>query len=214
LDQLTQRVTKPTKGVGRPKGSSKEASLAKILPAARRLFAERGYSKTTFKDVGKAVGMTHAALYSYFPSKAALYLATTEDAQASLQPQYIKAIQSGAGFKQQLGDILRVAARAHEQDSSFTGLLAAIPLEISRHPDLAELMLGSQNSTLELLADVFAQAQARGDIRSKADPRELVVAIIGAWVGITMFQYGLQQNDLSKSMEVFIELVEGRLFNE
>jgi len=214
LAEVTAKVTTPVKGVGRPKGSTKEASLAKILPAARRLFAERGYSKTTFKDVGKAVGMTHAALYSYFPSKAALYVATTEHAQTDLQPEYIKAIQSGANFKQQLGGILRIAARANEQDPSITGLLTAIPLELSRHPDLAELMLGGQNSTLELLTGVFAEAQAKGEIRSKANPEDLVVAIIGAWVGITMIQYSLQRSELSHSMDVFIELIEDGLFNE
>ncbi|MEH6592056.1 MAG: TetR/AcrR family transcriptional regulator [Halioglobus sp.] len=211
---MAKVATAAVKGVGRPKGSNREASLAKILPAARRLFAERGYSNTTFKDVGKAVGMTHAALYSYFPSKAALYLATTGDAQAILQPKYLKAIQNGANFKQRLREILRVAAQAHEQDSSISGLLMAIPLEISRHPELAELMLGRQNSTLDLLADVFAQAQARGEIKSKAQPEELVVAIIGSWVGITMFHFGLQRTDLGKTLEVFIEMIEGSLFHE
>ena len=204
---------KTAKGAGRPKGSSKEASLAKILPAARRLFAERGYSKTTFKDVGKAVGMTHAALYAYFPSKAELYLATTEHAQACLQPDYIKAIENGVNFKEQLAGILLVSARAHEQDSSFTGLLAAIPLEIRRHSELAELMLTSQNSMLELLSAVFDEAQRKGEITSQASPEDLVVAIMGAGVGIAMFQYGLQRSSLGESMGVFIELIEGRLFS-
>ena len=74
-----------------------------------------------------AVGMTHAALYAYFPSKAALYLATTEHAQSLLQPDYLAAIERGGSFKEQLREILMVSAAAHGSDSSITGLLAAIP---------------------------------------------------------------------------------------
>ena len=205
-------VTRKTKGVGRPKGSSREANLALILEAARKLFAEKGYSQTTFKDVAMAVGMTHAALYSYFPSKAAMYLATTEHAQALLRPDYLAAIEKGDSLKEQLRDILMVSAAAHDRDSSITGLLAAIPLEIRRHPDVAELMLGQQNVTFELLSAVFSQAQTEGEISSKASPEDLVVAVIGAGVGIAMFQYGLERASLSDSMEVFIDLIEARLF--
>jgi AcrR family transcriptional regulator len=205
-------VIRKTRGAGRPKGSSREASLARILPAARRLFAERGYSKTTFKDVGIAVGMTHAALYAYYPSKAALYLATTEHAQSLLQPDYLAAIERGGSLKEQLREILMVSAAAHDRDSSITGLLAAIPLEIRRHPDVAQLMLSQQNTMLEILAAAFAEAQAKGEITSQASPEDLVITIMGAGVGIAMFQYGLERSSLSDSMEVFIDLIEARLF--
>ena len=72
MTEITEAAPGKTKAMGRPVGSSREASLERILPAARKLFANTGYAKTTFKEVGKAVGMTHAALYGYFPSKAAL----------------------------------------------------------------------------------------------------------------------------------------------
>ncbi|MEH6568207.1 MAG: helix-turn-helix domain-containing protein [Halioglobus sp.] len=206
-------TAKKSKGAGRPIGSSREASLARILPAARKLFADRGYSKTTFKDVGREVGMTHAALYAYFPSKAALYLATTDHAQGLLQPEYLTAIEEGGSLKGRLRRILVVSAQAHDRDSSITGLLAAIPLEIRRHPELAELMLNQQNSTFALLAEVFAEAQRSGEINSKSSPEDLVVAIMGAGVGIAMFQYGLQRSSLIDSMEVFIDLIEARLFS-
>ena len=87
-----QAQTTKHRGIGRPVGSTKEATLARILPAARELFANQGYSKTTFKDVGNAVGMTHAALYGYFPSKAALFAATCEHAQELILVEYAIAL--------------------------------------------------------------------------------------------------------------------------
>ncbi len=200
------------KAMGRPVGSSKEASLARILPAARRLFAENGYTKTTFKEVGREVGMTHAALYGYFPSKAALYRATCDDTQALLLEDYAAAIREKPTLREQLREILMVSAAAHDSDPSITGLLGAIPLEIRRHPEIAELLLDRQNITLQLLAEAFAAAQQRGEITNKASPEDQVVAIMGAAVGVALLQAGLGRQNLMDSMQVFIDLIESRFF--
>ena len=212
MPAATNTATKPSRGVGRPVGSSKEASLARILPAARKLFAELGYTKTTFKEVGKAVGMTHAALYAYFPSKAALYQATCDDTQSLLLTDYIAAIRDKPTLREQLREILLVGAAAHNKDPSITGILGAIPLEIRRHPELAELLLDRQNATLQLLAKAFAAAQQRGEITDRASPEDQVIAIMGAAVGISLLNSGLGHGNVMDSMQVFIDLIEARLF--
>ena len=212
MPAATNTATKPTRGAGRPVGSNKEASLARILPAARKLFAELGYTKTTFKEVGKAVGMTHAALYAYFPSKATLYQATCDHTQSLLLTDYIAAIQGKPTLREQLREILLVGVEAHNKDPSITGLLGAIPMEIRRHPELAELLLDRQNATLQLLAKAFAAAQQRGEITDKASPEDQVIAIMGAAVGISLLNSGLGSSDVMDSMQVFIDLIEARFF--
>jgi AcrR family transcriptional regulator len=210
LSQLV--VTAKPKAIGRPVGSNKQASLERILPAARTLFAANGYAKTTFKDVGKAVGMTHAALYGYFPSKAALYQATCDHAQSLLLKDYVEVIQNKSTLREQLREILLLGAIAHDKDPSITGLLGAMPIEIRRHPEVAELLLDQHNGTLKILAGAFAAAQQRGEITDRASPDDQVIAIMGAAVGITLLQSGLQRNNLMDSMEVFIDLIEAQLF--
>jgi AcrR family transcriptional regulator len=212
MPAATNTATRPAKGAGRPVGSNKEASLARILPAARKLFAELGYTKTTFKEVGKSVGMTHAALYAYFPSKAALYQATCDDTQSLLLTDYIAAIQDKLTLREQLREILLVGAVAHNKDPSITGILGAIPLEIRRHPELAELLLDRQNATLQLLAKAFGAAQERGEISNSASPEAQVITIMGAAVGISLLSSGLGQSNVMDSMQVFIDLIEARLF--
>ncbi|MQA10697.1 MAG: TetR family transcriptional regulator [Pseudonocardiaceae bacterium] len=44
----------------------------RLMLAGLQSFAERGYHATTTRDVATAAGMSPAALYVYFPSKAAL----------------------------------------------------------------------------------------------------------------------------------------------
>jgi hypothetical protein len=51
----------------KPIGSSAVDTRARILDAARTLFAERGYAGTSMRDLADALGMTKAALYYHFP---------------------------------------------------------------------------------------------------------------------------------------------------
>lgn len=49
-----------------------------ILDATEALLRRYGLEKTNLKDVGKALGITHSALYHYFPDKASLQEAVAE----------------------------------------------------------------------------------------------------------------------------------------
>jgi AcrR family transcriptional regulator len=203
---------KENKRVGRPKGSSKEDTLAKIMPVARRIFADKGFAQATFKDIGTELGISHAALYSYFPSKKELYIATVADAQSLLLPFYMEALENGKTLKERISYILMATAKEHDKDSSITGLLAAVPIELHRHPELFAELQDANNIILTTLHDIFVQAQANGEIASKAPAEDLVAALLGGGVGVALFQYGMQKPNLSATMQVFVDLIDSKLF--
>lgn len=200
------------KRAGRPKGSNKEDTLAKIMPVARRIFADKGFAQTTFKDIGTELGISHAALYSYFPSKKELYIATVADAQSLLLPFYMEALENGKTLKERISYILMATAKEHDKDSSITGLLAAVPIELHRHPELFEELKDANNLIMSTLHDIFAQAQASGEVISSAPVEDLVAALLGGGVGVALFQYGMQKPNLGATMQVFVDLIDSRLF--
>ncbi|TCO50787.1 TetR/AcrR family transcriptional regulator [Actinocrispum wychmicini] len=51
------------------------ASRAALLEAAAELFAERGYDRTTVRDIAGRAGVNQALLFRYFGSKEALFAA-------------------------------------------------------------------------------------------------------------------------------------------
>ncbi len=85
-------------------------------------------------------------------------------------------------------------------------------MEIRRHPELADLLLDRQNSILQLLARAFDAAQQRGKITDRASPEDQVIAILGAAVGISLFSTGVGHSNVLDSMQVFIDIIEARLF--
>ncbi|WP_163508176.1 TetR/AcrR family transcriptional regulator [Fodinicola acaciae] len=60
-------------------------TAAAILDAAERLFAERGYAKTTMSEVADHCDIAVGSLYTHFPSKDALHAAVIDRAIADDQ---------------------------------------------------------------------------------------------------------------------------------
>ncbi len=52
-----------------------QATRESVLIAALDLFSEKGFSRTTFSDIAKRIGMTRGAVYWHFDNKSALLAA-------------------------------------------------------------------------------------------------------------------------------------------
>lgn len=201
-------LRKPAR-VGRPRGSNKETKLAQILLAARRLFAEKGYAQTTFKDVGLAVGVTHAALYSYFPSKLELYVATLADAQDVLLPAYLEALSSATTLRERFKGILMASAVAADQDSSVTGFLAAVPIEMRRHPELQDALLKRNGGVYQALIGMFEDAKRNGELSPDLSTDDMIVVFFGGALGVSLFHYGMHASSrLTDAMAIFSGLID------
>jgi AcrR family transcriptional regulator len=66
------------KSKGTKKRQNGEETRAKILDAAERIFAERGFSSTSTREIGRLAGMDKYAIYYHFKNKETLYRAVIE----------------------------------------------------------------------------------------------------------------------------------------
>lgn len=193
--------------VGRPRGSNKEERLATILVIARKQFSEKGYSQTTFRDVAQEAGMTHAALYSYFSSKADLYLATLIDTQEILMPEYWRAIKECKTLTERFRRIAMASAAVHDRDSTVTGFLAAVSIEIRRHPEL-NIVVNQNNAVFSALTAMFEEAKRNGEISASASTENLISALYGGAMGVALMKYGMRSPIMSDAMDVFVTIIE------
>lgn len=58
--------------MGRPSGPTRDTKRL-ICERALEVFAEKGYTSATMRDVSAAVGLREASLYSHFPGKQAIF---------------------------------------------------------------------------------------------------------------------------------------------
>src|SRR4051812_6129680 len=71
--------TRPT-----TKAAQSEATRAKLLAAARRLFGERGYAAVGTEEVVREAGVTRGALYHQFADKRELFAAVFEQLEQEI----------------------------------------------------------------------------------------------------------------------------------
>ena len=100
--------TNDGKRLGRP--ATLDAPHATILRAATLLFAEKGFSETSLMDIARAVGLSKAAVYHYFPTKQVIYEAIVVDLLQRLCAHVEDAISGGA---MPTAERLRTMMRSH-----------------------------------------------------------------------------------------------------
>src|SRR5277367_940157 len=74
-----------------------EATREKLIVAARRLFAERGYASVGTEEIVQAAGVTRGALYHQYRDKADLFAAVAETVEAEVTQRIAEgALAAGA----------------------------------------------------------------------------------------------------------------------
>jgi len=133
------KARRPTKSL-RSSGQERQTS---IIASAASLFAAKGFSGTTTKEIAKTAGVSEALVFKYFPTKRALYAAIlAEKAQFS---ELLEAVEEAANKK--------------DDDRVFT-LLASYRIRRGADPTLLRLLLFSALERHEL-SEMFFQKQYR-----------------------------------------------------
>lgn len=102
-----------------PRSRNSARTRRDLLDAAAELFGERGYEKTTIRDIGERAGVDPALIARYFGNKAALYLETlpTDDTGPTLadiaDPARIEETLRRVG-RLGSGPVLQAVMRAHD----------------------------------------------------------------------------------------------------
>jgi AcrR family transcriptional regulator len=79
---FTQNVK--ARGRGRPRGQTAQGVAAKehLYGTALRMIADRGYERTTLRDIAREANVSVGLLYRYFPGKQAVILALYDELSA------------------------------------------------------------------------------------------------------------------------------------
>lgn len=178
---------------GRPRGRTADydEQRRRILEAATRLFAERGYETTGMRELAASIGMTPPAIYHYFESKEALMEALIEDSLRGPQGG-IRRLPEGGSLREILmsagtGFMNAMSTRAARQR------LEVVFLAAHHRGDWAEQYLSRLSDPTESgLAHAIANALPEKS-RGRVDPRWVAKQFIGSLLSFVLHEEVLRR---------------------
>ncbi len=175
----------------------KEEAKSRILEAANKVFAEKGYHEATMDDIAKRLGVSKGAIYLYFPSKEDLF-----EAMCKTAPQAFKEILYSS-FSTET-DPVRSATQFFDKmlklSASNPGLSFEILSEASRNPTLKRILKQNHTEYEEVLTGFLAEGRKRSFVGNNLDIRPLANALIALWNGLeTLLVSGLPVDEARRA---------------
>lgn len=152
-----------------------------IFEAGARLFARRGYQRTSLQEVADALGVTKPALYYYYRSKEDLLFEITSFVMDQVTADLLAVLGSGGSPLEKLRDLIGRYVRffaAHSDE------LTIMSTEVDAlGPERREVILGRQREYLRLVRGVVRDLLAEHPGTS-LDETSVAFALLGGmnWI--------------------------------
>ncbi len=198
-----------TEAVRKTRLEQKTETHQHILKTAKKLFLEKGYNKTTMRDIALRANIAIGTIFTHFPDKASLLAAT---------------------LHKDIDDVHRQAYETMPTEGTLTEMLAH-PIKVTyshfaRTPELSKTWIkeilfmegpwGEQFNTLvaiiiDKIKQVLLEAQSQGRLRPDSNCEVLAAGIMSHYH--TMLIRGVRRNlDIEVQYSMFTILIESLLF--
>lgn len=167
-----------------------------ILDAALRLFSEKGFARTSVRDIAQAAGITDAAIYYHFASKRELFEALIEERGFTAALEELERAEVNVGPEEAIPGIAVNALQLMYANRDLMKVLmveamAEDPVAAEEYGMLVERWEKAEARILRVYADRGMLRTARVDELAK----QLVVTVIGAFADHLMSPATAQSAD-------------------
>ena len=184
----------------------------RILICAVELFASKGYTETSVRDIATGVGITPASLYNYFISKEDILKFILNDymnnTHIMLNNPEVPSIIQGNPTVQGIMDCLQLKF-SYLTDDYYSKVLCVIHQEHHRNEDVREVIIKGILNIEETIEKIFIELKKLNVIRQDADPdfwKKTVSSLVYTFPSRIMLDIG--ENALGFSGMNLLELLQ------
>lgn len=153
-----------------------------ILRSASSLFAERGYSGASIRDIAKAVGISSSTMYHHFVNKQAILGEILVEFMVSFNAAALPVLRDQSRPPaQRIADMVGLTIRMGDKHRSE--LRFGRPLRYALAPDQTAAVIGMQREVNDAVRDVVEQGCAAGDF-DVADASISTMAVLDMLNGV------------------------------
>ncbi|NQW21990.1 MAG: TetR/AcrR family transcriptional regulator [SAR202 cluster bacterium] len=166
-----------------------EARKQQIMAAAMACFSRQGFHQTSIHDICKEAELSPGAVYRYFPSKEHIIAASCLDCQQGIIELIEYAKSQGNSPFQALDFIIEhgLSMLNGEGFREHSMMNVQVWSEAVRSEEIRDALFSSTFNTIgQTFADLFAEAQKRGEVNPKLDPQALGITVMGMFHGLVL----------------------------
>ncbi len=163
--------------LGRPADTDSTDTRDRIVVCARECFAAEGFEGTTNKDIANNAGVSSAALYHYFPSKADLYVAVCASISADLSAVFERVAAKESLLERRLTALFGEVGALGVNAPSIVGFITGISAVVQKHPEVTRGTDFIGSEFRRMVVDLIATSDQKEDV--------LQGASIGAFADLT-----------------------------
>ncbi|MFO7974771.1 MAG: TetR family transcriptional regulator [Candidatus Hydrogenedentota bacterium] len=178
--------------MGRKTKEEAEETRRNILLAALDVLSEKGYSRTTFVDIAKRIGMTKGAVYWHFKDKPSLLAALMHEMREredALVAENVSEIMSLDDLKSYFLSRIRVLTQDAQCRKFAFFLLLQMEWSVEVMAAVREEITRFREEPFAEIRPILAAAKSRGEL---AEPIDITAAndiLVSTWVGLLMAHF-------------------------
>jgi AcrR family transcriptional regulator len=181
-----------------------------ILEAALACFARNGFHETTIQDISHEAGLSHGAIYRYFPSKEDMVEA------ASRRDRGVRAgrFEEAEAGRRPLDAIDRLLASYVEGDATLESSSAQLRVVVFgegvRNSKVNDSIRATWREVLGLIGAMVRRGQVAGEIDAELDPDAIALVVAALRDGLLIHQAIDPTVDAEACSQVVSALLHGR----
>jgi AcrR family transcriptional regulator len=185
-----------------------EARRNQIIGAAAECFIEKGFKKTSMRDICRAAELSPGAIYNYFSSKDKIVEAI---AQVS-QENNVGMIASAAEDENPLWGVAKAFFSMARDPACIqsTGLSLELFAESGVNPQIAKSLTENINASIAKLGEFVRSEQGRGSINGDLDPVAVARVLMAQFMGLNIQVFIDRKMDIDKFASVVEAVLNGR----
>jgi AcrR family transcriptional regulator len=190
---------------------AQEDRRRRIVQAAVKVFARKGYHAARVGDIAEEAGVAHGLLYHYFDSKEALLEAVFRETWAQIVGAVREIEESGEPAVEQLRRIAAIYLRAWARDPDLVRVLVR---EVARSEQV-QRRVDEIAEVFRAITRIVEHGQAEGELRADLDARLAAWIFYGALeeilTGWVLGQLPDGEEDVARAERTIIEVMRGGL---
>ncbi|NPA15436.1 MAG: TetR/AcrR family transcriptional regulator [Deferribacteres bacterium] len=166
-----------SKTTSRLRKKERKSKREKILKAAERVFAEKGFHTARIADIAKLAGIAEGTIYIYFDSKEDLILSIFKERFGDWLEKLKQRLKECSTAKEKLAELIKLHFKSLEEDPHFAQLL-----QIELRACSAFMRGGSApelKAYLKVMEEVIEEGKEKGEFRENLNSRIAARALLG-----------------------------------